>query len=407
MGKLGDIEVADNTSSHKSGAALLLDEAPSENETVQVDQDWEVELEEGNQYVVARSPQDLDTDTVLSPAHGAIQKALDLLSFQNEGDFICRDVDEDRIIWWRDGQSQHLRAINISGLGVATSTAVVKTSGSGQQSTPTPPQPNWHECLRYFRLAQKTDDLFDAYRNIYLALEMILSQRDSQKSGEGERAWFERALKNAHNQLSLDKFAPNQQKVIDSIVQQQYHDTRVKLFHSKQGRSKLLPHNDQHRKHVHEALDNLSSMTVHIMKNTLNIQRNSGVMTYQGFDFMMSWIQNDQNIEAKISDDDSPLDKSETLRSPAWQGSIGLSTSYSAKFSEPGLKCVLAEEPVSNIGQNSVRRIGLTKDQGNNFELFAYGRLEEDLKLDNINQFEAQFGIELRNRNTVRKHFPS
>ena len=405
MGKLGSIEVADSTASHKSGAALLLDEPPSENELVQVDQDWEVELEEGNRYVVARTPQDLDADTVLSPAHGAIQKALDLLSFQNDGDFTCRDVDEERIIWWRDGPKQHIRTVNISGLGIATSATAVKTSGSGQQSTT--PQPNWHESLRYFRLAQKTDDLFDAYRNIYLALEMILSHRDPQQSGEGERAWFERALKNAHNQFGLDKFAPNQQKVVDSIVQQQYYDTRVKLFHSKQGRSKLLPHNDKHRKHVQEALDNLSSMTVHIMKNTLNIQRNSGLMTNRGFDAMMSWIQDDQNIEARISDDDSPLDKSETLSSQPWQGSIGLSTSYSAKFSEPGLKCVLAEEPVSNIGQNTVRRIGLTNDQDDGFELFSSGRLEEDLKLDNIDQFEVHLGIELRNRNTVKKRFPS
>lgn len=407
MGKLGNIEVADSTGSYNSGAALLLDEEPSKNETVRVDQDWEVELEEENRYVVARTPQNLDADSVLSPAHGAVQKALDLLSFQNEGDFTCRDVDEERIIWWRDGQSQHLRTLNITGLGIATSAAAVKTSGSGKQSTPTLPKPNWHESLRYFRLAQKTDDLFDAYRNIYLALEMILSHRDPQKSSEGEKAWFERALKNAHNQLGLDKFVPNQQKVVDSIVQQQYYDTRLKLFHSKQGRSKLLPHNDQHRKHVQEALENLSSMTVHIMKNTLNIQRNSGVMTNQGFDAMMSWIQDDQNIEARISDDGSPLDKSETLSSPPWQGSVGLSTSYSAKFSEPGLKCVLAEEPVSNIGKNTVRRIGLTNDQDDGFELFSTGRLGAELTLDNIDQFEAQLGIELRNRNTVRKRFPS
>jgi len=407
MGKLGNIEIADSTASHKSGAALLLDEAPSENETVRVDQDWEVELEEGNRYVVARSPQSLDADTVLSPAHGAIQKALDFLSFQNEGDFTCRDVDEERIIWWRDGQSQHLRTVNVTGLGVATSAVAVKTSGSGQQSTPAPSQPNWHESLRYFRLAQKTDDLFDAYRNTYLALEMILSYQDPQKSSEGERDWFERALRNAHKQLSLEKFAPNQQKVVDSIVQQQYYDTRVKLFHSKQGRSKLLPHNDKHRRRVQEALDNLSSMTVHIMKNTLNIQRSSGVMTNQGFDAMMSWIQDDQKIEARISDDDSPLNKSETLSSPPWQGSICLSTSYSTKFSEPGLKCVLAEEPVSNMGQNTVRRIGLANDQDNGFELFTAGRLEAELKLDNIDQFEARLGIELRNRNTVRKRFPS
>jgi hypothetical protein len=43
---------------------------------------------------------------------------------------------------------------------------------------PPPPRPpaTWHESMRYFRLAQVTDDLFDAYRNLYLALVSLLTK---------------------------------------------------------------------------------------------------------------------------------------------------------------------------------------------------------------------------------------
>ncbi len=63
---------------------------------------------------------------------------------------------------------------------------------------PTPPLA-WHESLRYFRLSQTTDDLFDAYRNAYLALESILSSIAPQRTdaagkvNEGESGYLKLA----------------------------------------------------------------------------------------------------------------------------------------------------------------------------------------------------------------------
>jgi hypothetical protein len=37
--------------------------------------------------------------------------------------------------------------------------------------------PEHHIGFRFFRLAQVTDDLYDAYRNMYLAFEVLLSSR--------------------------------------------------------------------------------------------------------------------------------------------------------------------------------------------------------------------------------------
>ncbi|WP_152421527.1 methylamine utilization protein MauJ [Haloferax gibbonsii] len=406
MGKLGDIEVADSTASHKSGAALLLNQEPSEDNTIQIGSDWEVELEQGNPYAVARGQTNYSVDDVLLHAHEAIQKALDIFSFQNEGDFSCKDVDRQRLIWWRENSKQHIRAVNISPLGVSTSAAIATTGGSNQQSNQqTSSQATWHECLRYFRLAQTTDDLFDAYRNVYLALEMILSHRDPQQN-EGEKAWFKRALGSAHQQFDLSKFAPNPQNPVDSIVQQQYKDTRVKLFHSKKGRSKLLPHDEKDREHVQEAFESLTSIVVKIIRNELNIHRGSGGMTHSGFEFVTSWITNEKELEVKISSDSSPLDSGETLTSSPWQNSHTLSNiTYSKNHSKPGLRCVLSSDSVANIGQKTIRRMGLVKHDDDQNVLISIGSTEADLTLKNVDQFEVLKGIELQNKDRAKTRF--
>jgi hypothetical protein len=41
---------------------------------------------------------------------------------------------------------------------------------------PHPPPPKaWHESLRYYRVSESSTDLHDSFRNLYLALEALLS----------------------------------------------------------------------------------------------------------------------------------------------------------------------------------------------------------------------------------------
>lgn len=408
MGTLGNIELTERSAGYESGAALLLNEDAPEDTVVQVDSDWEVELEEDKPYAVARGIPSLKPDTVLSPAQEAIQKALDLLCIESRADLYCRDVDLERIIWWQNGGSQRLRVIGISELGMSTSVAATKVSPSGQTSSPQLQQTQWHESQRYFRLAQTADDLFDAYRNMFLAFEMILSHRVSPNPGEREKDWLKRALRDAHQQIGISKWAPNQSNVVDSIYQQQYVDTRIELFHAKQNRSRLLPHHATDREQVQETLENLAPLVVTLMKKTLTINRNSGVETNAGFDAMMSWMEQDQHVEVAVSPDAAPTDKSETLNSTPWLQRTDLPTTYSASLSEPGLKSVLGEEQVANLPSNTaVRRLGFINHEPAQPKLMTVERLEENLSLDSIDQFEAQLGIVLRNVQTAKTRFPS
>ena len=60
----------------------------------------------------------------------------------------------------------------------------------------------WDESLRYFRLSQATDDLFDAFRNLFLALESILSLKTPQQSEGSESKWLRRAWGAARERMS-------------------------------------------------------------------------------------------------------------------------------------------------------------------------------------------------------------
>jgi hypothetical protein len=102
------------------------------------------------------------------------------------------------IVWWPDGSGAlTIRIVSITNLAFGIRMSGIKVSGAGEENpAPDPPAtPDWHPSFRYFRLSQASDDLFDAYRNAYLALEAVLSDITPQKlrpngRRESERDWL-------------------------------------------------------------------------------------------------------------------------------------------------------------------------------------------------------------------------
>lgn len=409
MAKLGGIDIANQSAPHKSGAALLLSDIPSQGQIIRIGSDWEVEIEEDNPFVVARTDNQLTLDTVFSNSHEAIQKALDKMCIRGGSDYQCRDVDQEKIIWWREGEEQHIRVISISELPVSMSIAATTTNSSGESNSQQSPQTEWHESQRYFRLAQTSNSLFNAYRNMFLAFENILSYRTPPREKEREKQWLERALEDANSEIDLSGFASDESEVVDSILQQQYYNTRVKMFHAKQKRTRLVPQDKTDHNQVHEALENLSRLVLYLIRNSISINRSSGAMTYYGFNQMMSWIEEDSNVQVVLSEDSAPINKDESLESIPWQNRVTIPTKYSQNLSESGLKSVLAKVNVSELKDGmSIRRLGLVrKELGPPNKLFSVERLEESLTLEEIDCFESQLGIKLKNLETIKTSFPS
>lgn len=409
MAKLGDIEVANRSASYKSGAALLLNDKPSQDQIIRTISDWEVEIEEDNPFIIARTENQLMLDNVLSSAHEAIQKALDKICIRADGDYQCRNVDSKRIVWWREGEEQYIRVISIATFGASTSVAATVKTSSGESKSKQSPQTEWHESQRYFRLAQTSDNLFNAYRNMFLAFENILSHRVPPDSGEGEKDWLKRALKDTHNEIDLSEFAQDESNVIDSIFREQYEDIRVKMFHAKQNRSRLVPQNKEDRNKVQEALENLSQLVLYLIRNSISVNRSSGAITYHAFNRMMPWIEDNSNIQAVLSESTTPFRKDESLESDPWQNRVTIPAKYSQKLSEPGLKSVLGKVNKSELREEmSIRRIGLVRKESNSQNrLISVEYLEESLILEEIDYFESQLGIILKNLKTIKKRFPS
>ena len=61
---------------------------------------------------------------------------------------------------------------------------------------PHPPYvpPQHHAAYRYLRYSEAASNVFDAYRNMFLALESALDHIASKQQGEGETDWLGRGL---------------------------------------------------------------------------------------------------------------------------------------------------------------------------------------------------------------------
>ena len=75
----------------------------------------------------------------------------------------------------------------------------------------------WHESSRYYRVSESSTDLYDSFRNLYLAIEALLSDvvpPTTKPNGnlEGDSEWLERALRLVGQTVDLSLCAPQSPK---------------------------------------------------------------------------------------------------------------------------------------------------------------------------------------------------
>lgn len=407
MAEIGHLKIIDPGEGLVSGGSFRLDESPTEDHLIEVD-GWEIETESSNPYIVARGADSITGEEIVGEAHERVQQGLDILSIQNDGDYTCENADSDRIVAWKDNGVQYLRLTSVVDVGMKSNVAVTVTDEDGNEAERTKPETEWHESMRYFRLSQNTDDLFDAYRNMFLALEHVLSDRTPQNAGEGESDWLKRALRDAHNSIDLKNYAPNDSAPVESFHGYQYENTRCRMFHAKTGKSRLLPHQVDDRNQVQDALSDLSRYYVDILKDTIQINRQSGVITHSGFELATSWMRDEYGMEVAFSDYNTPVQKSETLESNPWKQAIRFEAEYSEELSLPGLHSVLASLDPENVDlPKRIHRVGMVNPQEEVDGLMTSKSIEAGLEIAEVDLFQCQLGLRLRNLNSVRMRFPS
>ncbi len=305
------------------GSAFELPSPAVEDEVVLLN-GWQVEVTAGQRLVVARGGLAANYDDALTSALAMAQKALDLMSLRGANNLMINSFDDSHITWWLETGGLAIRIVEIVSMGITLqSVTVTVTDRQGKLvQQPTPAPMFWHESYRYFRQSQTTDDLFDAYRNAYLALESVLSSITPQKLkpngkvDEGESQWFMRALSEADRVVPLTRFAPTgTMNAVQYLYDELFVQMRSAMSHAKSGRAILLPQNDAERQAVSESLQRLVKLYLGLAEAHLGARRAGGGV-FAGAFHMMTAPRLD-SMTVYVTDDESPLEGADT------NGSLG------------------------------------------------------------------------------------
>jgi hypothetical protein len=276
----------------------------------------------------------------------------------------------------------------------------VSVNGVPPAATAGPIFPSYHTAYRYFRLSQVTDDLFDAYRNLYLAFELLLSSLFP-KINERELDWLERALSQI-NQNILTSTMGVTSNVVQATIDQIYKDARLPLFHAKDGRDYYSPHGQiEKRRVVSEALIKLTRIFLLLAKEQETSIRGLGASMSTGLEKqLMEPLLKGTSVV--LSDDASPFDPDEKgFSNSRYQRAIrshdiNENASPHHKFS---LICHITIPETSAISQ--ISRVELVS----NSESLITSLLDKPVFLDSIDEIEVQMNFNKMSARAPKKLF--
>lgn len=398
-----------------SGGAFLLTSPAKVSRAVDCPGGWAAEVKAGGKYVVARNPSTLAGYAASrDAAFNAAQQGLDLLSIARAADLGIRDSESEHVTWWAEAGGQVLRTTHAMTISLGFSATVTVTDAAGLvKPDPPPPPVTWHESLRYFRLSQATDDLFDSYRNLYLALESILDKMAPQAVGgggrpsEGEGTWFKRALGVAHARVGLAAFAPRGSvNPVDDLFNELYTATRTSLFHAKTSRPSLLPHvSGGGKEAVTAAVERLGSLYIRLAQEELSTRSPMSVITYEGFDMMTENLKSSIRLHATDDPDVAKAgDAGIDVINPAGGTVIALDTRHAPDLERPLVRAFLGTLKAEALGKmDRLTGVGaMVKDK-----LISGGLMEGILLLGGVERLECQFSIRQRSAQLPKGYFAS
>lgn len=308
-----------------SGGAFTLQAPSTVGEATYFD-NWRVEISEGSQVVMATGGGASTYDESLGSSLQKAYEGLDALSVQGLVDLDLKAPLDAHVVWWCDkGGTTHAALVEEVELRMQVGRiTLVATEASGQALLPTPPPTLApHPSFRFFRRAQVTDDLFDAYRNAFLALEAILSDivprlRGADGGLEGEQKWLLRALREVHNSglVDLNKLLPTASaNPAQRLVKQLWTQVRTALFHAKKNAPILSPANADDRDQVLGALMTLRQLFLALVEAHLGLRRSSSGV-YAGF-ITPNMQSTFEQAECYATDDPTPIEPDRSVPNPA------------------------------------------------------------------------------------------
>lgn len=343
---------------YKSGVAFSLSKMSPLSCVYEINAgSWQVELKKGADDIIARSASELGQEELQADGFAAIQTALDILCVKRQfSAYVVRPAERNIGIYWGNGRSLlYIQSLFDCPMGV---NARVQQFGiDGREIAPPPvAEPTWNESFRYYRLSQSSDDLFEAYRNLFLAFESLLNSISPKGANEGEAVWLKRVLAIVDARMSLSPFAPTgSTDPVKYIMDSQYINVRCKLQHAKFPNAEL-PHSCVNPVDVKRAYSELIRIWNQIASAYFNVPIGGGVITHTGFEMIMANSFKD-SIAVLYTGDDQPSHSEDTAPSPrSFPVYEFAQSSYEGQV-YPGVVRVVANEDIVRNAVNYINPI--------------------------------------------------
>jgi hypothetical protein len=399
--KIGSIPLINDTTVGAAGGAFLLSTPPKKNAVLNFDT-AEIEIYDSEPYAVVRFQGSKDALSTFDKAHKLVQQGLDLLSILGTQDSVILDAENEHILCWSTIDGIVVRNVSTTLLNFEIgSPKLIVRDKDGNIVPPKPSHPQHHAAFRYYRLAQTTDDLFDAYRNMYLAFEALLSSHYPKEKHEQEIGWLRRALSVASD-IPLTGFGIEAESdMVEAILDKIYQDARLPLFHAKEGRTFYIPQDTDSRIVVSQALSILTQLVLRMAEKWYSARRIGGFV-------FLGWVYN--NVRTQLASSKiyitnyagafDPTEKD--LSHPRFKSALTTPCKITSEFErkrEPALKGTFVG--VDFESANPIRRIEVATEE----HPYLSQLLDAPLYLDGITRFEVVKHVRGANQNQPRTLF--
>jgi hypothetical protein len=364
----------------------------------------EIEVRKSQRNIVARFTNAGNASAAFTQGHKFAQQGLDLLSVLGKQDAVIHDAEDEHVLWWSEEGGLVLRVVSTTVLKLAVGrvTLIVRDK-DGHVVPQTPVRPRHHIAFRYYRLAQTTDDLFDAYRNMYLAFEAFLSSQYPMAKGEQEITWLRRALGAAAVAIRLDDLGVGSQgNLVESVLDAVYRDARLPLFHAKEGRDHFPPQDSiDDRMMVSRSLGVLTRIVLRMAEVWSDARRVGGGV-------FLGWVyrnMRDQLADCSVlaNNHAGPFDPGERDLSHArFQSAVKLAVRVAPELErgrEPALFATARGSELASV--QPIRRLEVVTGE---YPLIAQ-LLDAELECDGVDRFEMLMHIRGMNVNQPRSLF--
>ena len=282
---------------YHSGILFRLNKKISRNEVYQFG-DWEVEFKVSD-FIVASSENVYASENIHKIGYEVCEKALDTCCAKGVGVYYITEPYSKYIelFYLNDQYSLVIHDKETLTFDISAAMTLMDTDGNIIQREPEQ-QSVWEEVFRYYRFSKGSNNVYDAYRWMYLVFEILMQTiepiilKANGKPAESEQVWIRRALATADTKFQWSsKVNWSTTDKISYFISEQYLNIRCRLFHAKN--NYILLNEQLEQKIIQQKLLELEALCWNLLYEMYSARKRSGGLTNYGFEMLKDSFLND------------------------------------------------------------------------------------------------------------------